>query len=340
MATAQNPAQTVPTTAENLQTGLRHQLEERRHRLERIAQHGSNAQVERLLSDVDAALAELEHGTLGVCEVCHECIEPERLMANPMVRFCLDHLPPDQARALEADLELAARLQSRLLPDKNFRADGWNVAYEYRPAGIVSGDYCDLLLCCDTGNVYFALGDVSGKGVAASMLMSNLSAMFRALVPLSTSLPDLMAHANRVFCDSTLPNMYATLILGRARPSGEVEICNAGHLEPLLLTRNGIANVDGASAPIGLFCSQTFTSTRVQLAPGDALLLYSDGISEAHNRHDEEYGSSRLAQVLRQSAALAPAQALAACTGDVSAFENGARQHDDKTLLLLQRSMS
>src|ERR1051326_1911578 len=112
MATAQNPAQTVPTTAENLQSGLRHQLEERRHRLERMAQHHASAQVERLLSDVDAALDQLEHGHLGVCEVCHECIEPERLMANPMVRFCLDHLPPEQARALEADLELAARLQS------------------------------------------------------------------------------------------------------------------------------------------------------------------------------------------------------------------------------------
>jgi phosphoserine phosphatase RsbU/P len=338
MATAQNPAHAVPTTTENIQIGLRHQLEERRHRLERIAEHASDAQLQRLLDDVDAALHELEAGRLGVCSVCHECVEPERLMADPLARFCLDHLPPEQARALEADLELAARLQSRLLPDKKLRADGWQVAYDYRPAGIVSGDYCDLVTCCDTGNLYFALGDVSGKGVAASMLMSNLSAMFRALVPLSTSLPELMAHANRVLCESTLPNMYATLILGRATRTGEVEICNAGHLEPLIATHDGIVSLDGASAPIGLFCSQTFTSTRVQLAPGDALLLYSDGISEARNPHDEEYGTSRLSSVLRESASLAPEQALAACTGAVAAFVNGARQHDDQTVLLLQRA--
>lgn len=338
MATAQNPAPVAPTTAENLQSGLRHELQLRRQRLEHIAGHASNAQLQRLLDDVDTALQRLESGSLGICDVCHECIEPERLMANPLMRFCLDHLPPEQQRALEADLELAARLQARLLPDRNLRADGWHLAYDYRPAGIVSGDYCDLLLCSETGNLYFALGDVSGKGVAASMLMSNLSAMFRALVPLSASLPELMAHANRVLCESTLPSMYATLILGRATRAGEIEICNAGHLEPLLFTRHGIVSLDGASAPIGLFCSQAFTSSRVQLAPGDALLLYSDGVSEARNLGDEEYGSSRLTAVLRQSAALTPALALAACVGDVAGFQAGARQADDQTLMLLQRS--
>lgn len=337
MATAQNPAHAIPTTTESLHTGIRRELLTRRHRLERVAERSADAKLQNLLDEVDTALQRLEEGSLGICDVCHESIEPERLIANPLVRFCLDHLPPEQQRALEADLELAARLQARLLPDRDLRAEGWNVAYDYRPAGIVSGDYCDLLLCCDTGNLYFALGDVSGKGVAASMLMSNLSAMFRALVPLSTSLPELMAHANRVFCESTLPNMYATLILGRATRAGEVEICNAGHLEPLLFTGSGVVSLDGASTPIGLFCSQTFPSSRVQLAPGDALLLYSDGISEARSPEDEEYGHSRLAGVFRESRSLAPAQSLAACMDDIARFQGSARRADDQTVLLLQR---
>jgi sigma-B regulation protein RsbU (phosphoserine phosphatase) len=302
-----------------------------------VAGHASHAQMQRLLDEVDAALEQLDHGRLGVCEVCHECIEAERLMANPLARFCLDHLPPDQQRALEADLQLASQLQARLLPDRNFRADGWDIAYDYRPAGIVSGDYCDLLLCSKSGSLYFALGDVSGKGVAASMLMANLSAMFRTLVPMAASLSEIMARANHVFCDSTLPNMYATLILGRATRDGEVEICNAGHLEPLLVTSKGMVSLDGASAPIGLFCSQEFTSTRAQLAPGDALLLYSDGISEARNSRDEEYGVPRIGSALRDHAALAASQALAACLRDVGAFQSGAKQHDDQTVLLLQR---
>lgn len=337
MATAENPAQVGLNTAETLRNGLRNQLRMRRQRLEHVTQHASDAQLQALLDEVDAALERLEEGNLGICDVCHESIEPERLMANPLLRFCLDHLPPDQQRALEADLQLAADLQRRLLPDKNLRAEGWDVAYEYHPAGIVSGDYCDLLLCCDTGNLYFALGDVSGKGVAASMLMSNLTAMFRSLVPLSASLPELMAHANRVFCESTLPNMFATLILGKATRTGEVEICNAGHLEPLLHAGGKIVPLDGASAPIGLFCSQTFASSRIQLVPGDALLFYSDGITEARDLRDEEYGSLRLANLLGKNAALHPAQSLAACIQDVNSYQAGTRQADDQTALLLRR---
>src|SRR5215471_2870217 len=236
MATVSNHPQAEPSTAQTLHSGLREQLHARRHRLERIAERTTSDEIERLLDEVDGALLRLEEGRLGICDSCHDSIEPEHLMADPLARFCLSHLPPEQARALEADLELAAELRARLLPDKNFRADGWNVAYDYRAAGLVSGDYCDLLLCPKTQNLYFALGDVSGKGVAASMLMSNLNAMFRALLPLDiTSLPELMAHANRVFCQATLPSQYATLILGKATPQGEVEICNAGHPEPLLL---------------------------------------------------------------------------------------------------------
>lgn len=339
MATAQNAPQPAARTLDSLEAGIRHQLESRRERLQRIGGRAANPELQRLLGEVDAAIERLERGTLGVCEKCHEAVEPECLMADPLTRFCLDHLPPDQQRALEADLEMAAELQSRLLPDKNFRVDGWSVAYEYRPAGLVSGDYCDLLVCPTTGELYFALGDVSGKGVAASMLMSNLSAMFRALAPLpSTSLTDLMAHANRVFCQSTLPNQYATLVLGRATREGEVELCNAGHLEPLLFRKGEVVSLDGASAPIGLFRQQTFHSTTARLAPADTLVLYSDGISETQNARDEEYGSSRIADLFRLCAALTPAAAVAACIKDLSDFRGIARQADDQALLVLQRA--
>src|SRR5437899_10056339 len=103
MATAHNPTPAAPTTAENLQSGLRNQLQARRQRLERITERATNHQLQRLLEDVDAALARLEDGSLGICEACHESIEPERLMADPLTRFCIDHLPAEQQRALEAD---------------------------------------------------------------------------------------------------------------------------------------------------------------------------------------------------------------------------------------------
>src|SRR5579884_3888700 len=164
-------AQHVPTVDLGglLYGELREQLLHRRDRLQQAQARGQAAQAARLLEAVDEALARMEQGSYGLCEACHTAVEPDRLMADPLLRFCIDHLPPEKQRALEADLELAAKLQARLLPAKDFQADGWRVAYHYEPAGIISGDYCDLGIGPDN-ELYFALGDVSGKGVAASLL--------------------------------------------------------------------------------------------------------------------------------------------------------------------------
>jgi sigma-B regulation protein RsbU (phosphoserine phosphatase) len=202
-------------------TILRDQLLERRRRLEQAAvAAGETGQVRNLIQEVDAALARIETGSYGLCQVCHEPIEAERLICDPLSRFCLDHLTPSQQRALEGDLQLAARIQRGLLPDPHFHHNAWAVAYHYAPAGIVSGDYCDLIRS-ERGDLYFILGDVSGKGVAASMLMVHLQAMFRTLIPLGLPLQELVERASRVFCESTLPTHYATLVCGKAAASGE-----------------------------------------------------------------------------------------------------------------------
>lgn len=154
-------------------------------------------------------------GTFGLCATCHDAIEPDRLLADPLTQFCLDHLTPVEQRALQQDLELASRIQRELLPKPDTRFDGWEIAYHYQPAGPVSGDYCDLIPG-DADQVYFLIGDVAGKGVAAAMLMSHLSAMLRTLITVGLPLSQLMERASRVFCESTLPTHYATLVCGRA----------------------------------------------------------------------------------------------------------------------------
>jgi len=168
---------------------LRTQLEQRRQRLETgIALSPENSPLVRLLEEVDSALARMEKGTYGLCETCHDAVERHRLIADPLIRYCLDHLTAEQQRALEQDLELAARIQRALLPRQDLRVGNWQVHYHYEPAGPVSGDYCDLIHSDgEAGDLLFLLGDVSGKGVAASMLMSQLHAMFRSLA--SVGLP-------------------------------------------------------------------------------------------------------------------------------------------------------
>src|SRR6202040_713669 len=194
----------------------------------------ADASLSDLLSEVDAALSRIDQGTYGICETCHDPVEKERLLNDPLVRFCLDHLTREEQRALESDLELAARIQKGLLPPPELSAAGWQVRYQYEPAGPVSGDYCDVFE--SDGGLLFLFGDVSGKGIAASMLMSHLHATFRSLAGTDLPLDHMVAAANRIFSESTMAGQFATLVVGRASRDGSVELVSAGHLPVLHLS--------------------------------------------------------------------------------------------------------
>jgi sigma-B regulation protein RsbU (phosphoserine phosphatase) len=313
---------------------LRDQLLVRRRKLETAAARAQTANLVMLLDQVDRALEKVESGSYGVCEICHDTMEAERLLTDPLAEVCLDCLRPAQQRALEQDLQLAAGIQAGLLPKKDFSAGGWNVSYHYEPAGLVSGDYCDLLV--HDGRLYFMVGDVSGKGVAAALLMSNLHAMFRALVPNGLPLEQLVERANRIFCESTLPTQYATLIAGRATEWGEVEICNGGHLAPLHLSSRTVRSIDSAAPPVGMFIDQEFVSTRFQVAPGDSLVIYTDGFSETSSPDGSEYGSARLSGLLQDLCGADARRMVDACVHDHRGHRRDSQRLDDVTFMALQ----
>lgn len=319
---------------------FRSQLVQRRHRLETAMQTMPGAQdIERLLQDVDTALERIEHGTYGLCDTCHDPIEPERLMADPLMRYCLDHLNESQRRALQQDLELAVQIQSALLPSRNLKTAGWEAYFHYRPAGPVSGDYCDLIpVKNDGGGLLFLAGDVSGKGVAASLLMSNLHAIFRSLYSPGMSLVDLVKRANHVFCENTLSSFYATLLCGLAHPSGEIEICNAGHLAPVIVKRGEVTTLGATGMPLGLFCDAEFGVCRTQLKQGESIVVYTDGLTEACNRDEDEYGRERLLQLLAECNELSPQHVADRCVQEVMKFVAGESLADDVTVMVLQRT--
>jgi sigma-B regulation protein RsbU (phosphoserine phosphatase) len=315
---------------------LREQLVDRRRQLDRAAASGrEDPEVRRLLREVDAALARMDEGTYGLCEVCHQSIEPDRLISDPLARFCLDHLSAGERQALESDLGLAARIQKGLLPVARLHHGGWEAAYHYEPASIVSGDYCDLIP--SGGDLYFVLGDVTGKGVAASMLMAHLQAMFRSLIPMGLALPELVEHASRIFCQSTLPTHYATLACGRATAAGELEICNAGHLPPLLISPRGVAEVAATGLPLGAFCDEKFGASRVRIEPGEAILLYTDGLTEARNVAGVMYGNARVRDLALSGLRAAPRELISSCLEDLRAFRGGLPAGDDLTILAIRR---
>jgi sigma-B regulation protein RsbU (phosphoserine phosphatase) len=315
------------------------QLEERRQRLESaIANAPQEASLGQLLREVDTALERMERGDYGVCEACHESIERDRLIADPLVRFCLDHLNTAEQRALEKDLELAARIQKALLPPVDLRLAGWRIHHHYEPAAIVSGDYCDVIQPENgTGELFFLLGDVAGKGVAASMLMSQLYAMFRSLVTIGLPLEQLLARANRVFCESTMAGQYATLVCGSAGRDGEIRLASAGHCPPLLL-RDGVASsIEATGLPLGMFCGGEYAAREFTLKRGESLFLYTDGLSETQNPASEEYGATRLAKFLSGQNGDGPEAMTAACLRDLRAFSSQAAKTDDLTIMVLHR---
>lgn len=317
-----------------LQT-VRNDLLTRRERIENVIEHNHSEQLHELLSQVDQALARIDDGTLGVCQVCHGTVEQERILRDPLTSVCLDCLTPNQMRALEYDLELAGRVQNGLLPAADISIPGFDIAYHYRPAGVVGGDYCDVIPD-DHGGLYFIIADVAGKGVAAAMLTANLRAVMRALVPMGLPLGKMLAQANRLFCESKLPMQYATVIVGHSSAAGAVELVNAGHLPALRLHGSNVECFDSNDLPLGMFCDQEFTPVRMHLQPQDTLVLFTDGVSEAENPAGEEYGRDALRKLLEETGMCCPERLVEACRKKVEEFRAGSARGDDETLLAIQ----
>ena len=318
-------------------TFLHDQLLDRRQKLEAtIPMVRNDEPLRRLLGEVDAALDSMKTGVYGLCEVCRDPIEKERLFADPLLKRCLDHLSPQQQRDLEQDLDMAWRIQNELLPKKNLQFGGWSICYHYEAVGPVSGDYCDVLTAAD-GELIFIIGDVSGKGVAASMLMAHLHAMFRSLISVGLPFNQLMERANRVFCNSTMPAFFATLVCAKASTSGDVDLFNAGHCPPLWVRPADIESIEATGLPLGMFCTTSYQLRQIKMSPGDSMLLYTDGLTEARNNSDEEYGTDRLARVVEENRELQPQALVSACLADLAAFQSGSPRIDDLAAMVIRR---
>jgi sigma-B regulation protein RsbU (phosphoserine phosphatase) len=315
---------------------LHSQLEERKRRLESvIAQTPDDAKLEALLREVDSALDRFAAGTYGICENCHDTIEQSRLLADPLIRFCLDHLSKMERATLQRDLDLASELQRGLLPPAALKVDGWDTSYHYAPLGPVSGDYCDLYPY--DGQLFFMLGDVSGKGVAASMRMTQIHALFRSLIGMGLPLAEIVDQINCFLCSSGLAGQYATLVCGRANSSGEVELFNAGHLPVIAAQRGGVRLLESTGFPLGMFRDASFNAAHVRLSGGDLLFLFTDGLSEA-NGDDGEYGVDRLTKLIGGLAVCCAEGVISACLEDLRCFAGTNPGVDDVTLLAIRHA--
>lgn len=252
------------------------------------------------------------------------------------------HKEAEVARAkLESELTLAARIQADLFPASLPRVPGYELAARNRPARQCGGDYYDTLPVPEgDGRLLLCVADVAGKGLPAALVMSNMQATLRALLGRLPSMPELAGHANELLFASTSPEKYVTAALVDLHPAtGAIAWVGAGHLDNLILRADGEAiSLVSTGTPLGLLPPMLpYEEVAHALAPGDTLVLFSDGVTEAQDAAGEEFGEPRLLDVLRGAADAPLATLVDRVFAAIDAFAGDAPQFDDITMLVVRR---
>jgi phosphoserine phosphatase RsbU/P len=244
---------------------------------------------------------------------------------------------------MKRDLQIAKEIQTWLLPGAPPQIPGLGVAYTTRPANTVAGDYYDVFprpgKTNDDNRVVLAVADVAGKSIPAAMLMATFQASLKTLSTAQVPLPELASNMNRYACSNSQGGLrFTTAVLAEYdQVHRTVHYINAGHNNPILRRASGqIERLDVGGLPFGIMPDVKYDSATVTLAPGDWLVIFTDGLVEAVNARDEEYGEARLLSALEAGRASEPADLLKRLMFELDAFVGNTPQHDDVTCMLLK----
>jgi sigma-B regulation protein RsbU (phosphoserine phosphatase) len=245
----------------------------------------------------------------------------------------------ERARKLQSELEIAREVQRHLFPKHPAKATGLDFAVNCFPAQAVGGDYYNYWQGSD-GAFHFALGDVSGKGIAAALLMASIQATLNGLgARRDLPLERMMGELSLLVLEGSMPERYTTLILGTYEPSiRRVCVVNAGHVPPVLIRGGQVVRLEAGGYPVGLLPDSQYDSNSLRIDPGDLLVCVSDGISESMNSEDEEWGEEAIIAIAIDAAARAETAGaiVERLVQGAQAFAAGAPQHDDMTVMALR----
>lgn len=244
-----------------------------------------------------------------------------------------------QRERLNLELEIAREVQERLFPQKYPEIAGITCAGYCRPARGVGGDYYDFLKLPD-GKLGMAIGDVSGKGIGAALLMAGLQASLRGqAIAGRDDLASLMGTVNRLVYEASTSNRYATFFYAEYYPAdGNLVYVNAGHNPPFVLRGTQVIRLETGGPVVGLLPGAAYEQGFCPMHPGDVLLLYTDGMNEAQTEGDEEWGDDRFIAAATDNIHLDPARMIEAIFAGADAFTGNATQFDDMTLVVVKIS--
>lgn len=240
--------------------------------------------------------------------------------------------------ALKGDLEIARQIQFGLLPFAPFSRAGTSIHSAMRPANTVGGDYFDIIELTD-GRITVAMGDVAGKGIPAALLMALLQGSLRTLITAGFRGAELVRTLNDHLCANIPRNRLVTLFYAELDPAtGAFHYVNAGHNAPFVLRLAGATRLGSTGVALGVVAGSSFEERGETLAAGERLFLFTDGITEAFDPEDREYGEPRLESFLLSHHPLRSPDLIDAVREDVLAFCGSTRPHDDMTMMLVERN--
>ena len=291
------------------------------------------------LDAIDDAISKADSRTLGKCEVCQGEVETELLEIDYSARVCIEHFSKEERRNLESELELAQNVQKMLLPQAAPDIPGLEIAAYSRPAQIVGGDYFDFIEF-KNGFHGLAIADVAGHGVSASLHMASIQALLRTLVPVNKSPAEVMRQVHKLFIHNIRFDTFVTFFIGAFDPStNKLTYCNAGHQPPLIYGKTSsneetVVMLMPTGAAIGLVEEAKFGEKTIDLQDGDLIVLYTDGITEAINSDNQEFGRERLETLVRQVRHLPVKEIIQKIRLGLEEFSEGNRLSDDITIVI------
>ena len=281
------------------------------------------------------------HGKAGEVQV----VEFDFRFYGGVVLFVLLMLEIADRVVMKRDLEIARDIQRWLLPASPPPVPGMAIAFATRPANTVAGDYYDVFPrpASAGGDARFILSvaDVAGKSIPAALLMATFQASLRTLSATPSPLVEMVASMNQYACTNSQSGLrFTTAFVAEFDPATRtLNYINAGHNNPILRRNNGtVEHLVAGGLPLGIRAEAPYDSGSTVLQAGDWLVIFTDGVIEARNERDEEYGEARLLELLRTGAASTPDELLRRLLSDVDSFVGATPQHDDITCMLVKIS--
>ena len=237
----------------------------------------------------------------------------------------------------DEELRTAYAIQRRLLPDALPTIAGYSFAATNRPCKTVSGDYYDVVVRPD-GRIYFVIADVSGKGITAALVMSSVATAFNIFTRTDPTPADLVRELNATLAPKTAPTKFVTLVAGVLDPTtGTVEFANAGHVPPLIVSATGVETLRSTDLVVGLLPAAQYRNQHAKLGTGDALVLFTDGVTEAEDAQENQFGLEEVAELIRSTYGCDATAILSAIEKRVELHIGDAPAGDDITMLAVTR---